>query len=344
MSGVEDSMGRMSLGGGGGSAPRGGGGRVQRGGGGRVQRGGGSRVQGGWNDNRGRGAMRARGGGGGWNRFENGDNDNGNSDEGGRLGRPPGMANKLQYTHNYVRSDDCNSGKGVRPQDELLDQSKPHHKKNTENFTPSHEPSEMRILFSHGVQCYSRPILTRDVLCVPDLYCSPNDLTLYNKLHSELENSGLTSHQIWASWHGDSHLIANDKVEWSKHCPTFHMVLDKIRDYFNMKISATRLNWYRDSSEWKPFHHDASALKEDKAKLANLTVAVSFGLEREAAFEHAKTKSVVSMPCPNGSIYAFARDINILWRHGILQMDPGRKIDEGRISIIAWGWTDQIEA
>ena len=29
---------------------------------------------------------------------------------------------------------------------------------------------------------------------------------------------------------------------------------------------------------------------EDKAKQSNLTVAVSFGLEREAAFEHAKTK------------------------------------------------------
>jgi hypothetical protein len=29
---------------------------------------------------------------------------------------------------------------------------------------------------------------------------------------------------------------------------------------------------------------------EEKAKQSNLTVAVSFGLEREAAFEHAKTK------------------------------------------------------
>lgn len=340
-------MGKMSLGRGG-RVQRGGGGRVQRGGGGRVQRGGVSRVQGGWNDNRGRGGMQGRGGGG-WNRFDNGDNANGNigEEESGnreRLGGPPDLTNKLQYTHNYVRKDETIGGKGVKPQDEMLDQSRPQHKKNTENFTPSHEPSEMRILFSYGVPRYSRPILTRDVLCVPDLFCSPSDLTLYNQLHSELQGSGLTSHQIWASWHGDSHLIANDRVEWSKHCPTFHMVLDKISDYFNMKISATRLNWYRDSTEWKPFHHDASAMKEDKAKLSNLTVAVSFGLEREAAFEHAKTKSVISMPCPNGSMYVFARDINILWRHGILQMNPDNKVDEGRISVIAWGWADQVDA
>eukprot|EP00092_Neocalanus_flemingeri_P006899 GFUD01007447.1.p1 GENE.GFUD01007447.1~~GFUD01007447.1.p1 ORF type:complete len:344 (-),score=96.56 GFUD01007447.1:170-1201(-) len=343
MSGVENMVGKMSLGGGG---------RVQRGGGGRVQRGGGSRVQGGWNDNRGRGGMRGRGGG--WNRFDNSDNDDGNNEQqggfgsrGGQtegLGGPPGLRQKLQYTHSETRKEETLSGKGVRPQDEMLDQSKHQHKKNTENFTPSHEPSEMRILFSYGVSSYSRPILTRDVLCVPDVFCSPTDLSLYNQLHSELQNSGLTSHQIWSSWHGDSHLIANDRVEWSKHCPTFHMVLDKIKDYFNMDIKATRLNWYRDSTEWKPFHHDASAIKEDKAKQSNLTVAVSFGLEREAAFEHAKTKSVVSMPCPNGSMYVFARDINILWRHGILQMNPHNKVEEGRISVIAWGWADQVDA
>ena len=101
-------------------------------------------------------------------------------------------------------------------------------------------------------------------------------------------------------------------------------MLSKIRDYFNMDIAATRLNWYRDSSEWKPFHHDAAAIKEDKAQQSNLTVAVSFGLEREAAFEHAKTKTVVSMAAPNGSAYVFARDINMLWRHGILQVRDNR--------------------
>ena len=31
-------------------------------------------------------------------------------------------------------------------------------------------------------------------------------------------------------------------------------------------------------------------ISEEKAKQSNLTVAVSFGLERDAAFEHAKTK------------------------------------------------------
>ncbi len=50
------------------------------------------------------------------------------------------------------------------------------------------------------------------------------------------------------------------------------------------------------------------------------------------------------MPQPNGSTYVFARDINVLWRHGILQAPPDKRRNQGRISVIAWGWTDQTEA
>ena len=58
--------------------------------------------------------------------------------------------------------------------------------------------------------------------------------------------------------------------------------------YFEMDVKATRLNWYRDSTEWKPFHHDAAAMKEKFARTQNFTLGVSFGAERDAAFEHAQ--------------------------------------------------------
>ena len=41
-------------------------------------------------------------------------------------------------------------------------------------------------------------------------------------------------------------------------------IIKKISDYFEMDIKATRLNHYNDSNEWKPFHHDAAAVKKDK--------------------------------------------------------------------------------
>ena len=110
-----------------------------------------------------------------------------------------------------------------------------------------------------------------------------------------------------------------------------------------MNVQATRLNWYKDTDDWKPFHHDAAAMKPDKARTQNMTVAVSFGAERDAAFEHAKTKTVISMPQPNGTVYTFGRDVNILWRHGIPQVHPDNYRDEGRISIICWGWMDMLD-
>ena len=84
-------------------------------------------------------------------------------------------------------------------------------------------------------------------------------------------------------------------------------------------------------------------LQTDKARSQNFTVAVSFGVERDAAFEHAATKTVIAMPQPNGTIYTFGKDVNILWRHGILQVPPEQQTQEGRISIIAWGWVKQYD-
>ena len=217
-------------------------------------------------------------------------------------------------------------------------------KKNTENFSPCYDAPEMRILCAApGREQYTRDISSRDVLIVSDLFGDETDMSIYNHLLTELSESGVPQQQLWQSWHGDSHLIADDKRRWKDASPTFQMVMERIKFYFNMDVKATRLNWYRDDSEWKPFHHDAAAIKPDKAKTQNFTVAVSFGAERDAAFEHAGTKTVISMPQPNGTIYTFGKDVNILWRHGILQVPPERQTQQGRISIIAWGWIPQFD-
>ena len=60
--------------------------------------------------------------------------------------------------------------------------------------------------------------------------------------------------------------------------------MEKIRTYFDMDIQATRFNWYRDSSDWKPYHHDAAAMKAHMATKQNITIAASFGAERDVSF------------------------------------------------------------
>ena len=157
-----------------------------------------------------------------------------------------------------------------------------------------------------------------------------------------------------------------------------------------MKIQGKRYNHYRDMTNWKPFHHDAAGLDKDAGKgkggkggkggggkgggkppmceTQNMTVGVSFGEARQAAFEWAGAREkrcdhfpdhlrspavhhgshnnvVLSLTVPDSSTYTFGRDVNLLWKHGILAEKPptgkmGGQIDieEGRISIIAWGW------
>ncbi len=52
----------------------------------------------------------------------------------------------------------------------------PRPKKNTENFDPSHDPPEMRILCAReGLSKYDRPCSTRDVIVVHGLFCEPDD-------------------------------------------------------------------------------------------------------------------------------------------------------------------------
>lgn len=208
--------------------------------------------------------------------------------------------------------------------------------KNTENFEPSHEEPDMKLkIFSKN----NNPICTpNDVTVVNDLFADQNNI--YELLLNEIKKAKVDQENLWKLWHGDTHLIADDHLKWKNECPTFNMVIERIKSYFKMDIKATRFNWYKDTSQWKPFHHDAAAVKPHIAAKQNWTVAVSFGAERDAAFEHVNSKTVISIPQPNGFMYAFGNKVNIEWKHGIPQLPPEKQSNDGRISVIAWGWVN----
>lgn len=125
----------------------------------------------------------------------------------------------------------------------------PRPKRNTENFNPSHEAPQMRILCAPaGLKKWSdyKGYATRDVLVVNDLYCEHSDLTIYKRLLKEMEECGVDQDRLWQSWHGDSHLIADDKKRWKDACPTFNMVLDRLAEYFDMDIKVrTKLSFVK---------------------------------------------------------------------------------------------------
>jgi len=209
-------------------------------------------------------------------------------------------------------------------------------RKNTESFVPSTKPSDLRMLVANAGETLFYPYNyhKRDVFFVSNLF---NDI-LYEKLIQEIDEN------VFKLWHGDSHLIADDHLQWKDKCPLFTKVVDRMKLYFNIDVKATRFNLYRDGSDWKPFHHDAAAIDPNKAKTQNVTIGVSFGRNRSACFEHATTKTTIELPLHNGTIYGFGSGVNMEWRHGITQLtEEERKMDDsGRISIILWGWVTEL--
>jgi hypothetical protein len=167
-------------------------------------------------------------------------------------------------------------------------------------------------------------------------------MNLYNKLYLELKTFEQKEPDLFKLWHGDTHTIANDRINWKNYCPTFNLIVNTLADMYKVDVKSTRLNFYENGSEWKPFHHDAAAINADKAKTQNFTLGASFGATREVAFQYAgtqknKTAPVVCFDLKDNEVYAFTKNINQFWKHGIRQNVTN---NESRISIIIWGWKD----
>ncbi len=263
-------------------------------------------------------------------------------------GKCDGLCNK----NHFVNPDLINLVSNKKNQNNNQNNKKQnYHKKNptnTETFKPDYSPPEMRMLFEYGQSKSKLNLQSNDVVVVPDIFAGEADL--YNKLLNEIFQTKFDKKELIIPWHEGSHLIVDDNLDWKKSCPTFNYVIDKIAKYFSMDVKATRFNWMQDLNDHKFFHYDGAALKPEIARKQNSTIGVSFGYTRDIAFQvasHPDCRKVVSIPLPNGYTYLFNKDVNIDWRHGVLPIEtkPDYKVDpnEGRISIIAWGWINQID-
>lgn len=223
-------------------------------------------------------------------------------------------------------------------------------KKNTETFEPMDRNVDLRIINDLGTENLTAQLTDRDLLLVPNLFKQYNKLDLYDKLATEINELQIKNPEILKLWHGNdkiegTHLIADDKLNWKDNCPTFHNVLDVLVKFFKVDVKATRFNWYKNTEQWKPFHHDAAAFDPKKSSTQNITIALSFGCTRQVALEFSEKnknneKTTISIPINDGEIYAFTNTTNKLWKHGILQEKKYQ--EKGRISIIIWGWIDNI--
>jgi len=203
-----------------------------------------------------------------------------------------------------------------------------HRPKNTESFKPDFSEPDMRIVFN-------QPINNSNQVAI--VHNCHFDINIMQTLLDEVDFN------VYKPWHGDNHLIADDSLKWKDKSPTFNHIISTLCRYFNMTASATRLNYYKNGEDWKPYHHDAAALKPEKAKTQNITVGLSLGLTREISFQHSEKRTTINFPLEDGVIYAFGNKINSDFRHGIPQLRE-KDFEESckRISIIIWGFSNYL--
>ena len=222
-------------------------------------------------------------------------------------------------------------------------------KKNTECFEPLNRPVDLQLSIDLNHYNLNTNITDRELLLAPNVFSDFEQYEIYNNLINEIETCDININDLLKMWHGNdklegTHFICDDKLNWKNKCPTFNLVIERLTNYFNVDVQATRLNWYRDTNQWKPFHHDSAAVDPKKAKKQNITIAVSFGCTRNIALESGEdtkhTRKVISFKQNDGEIYAFANKTNELWRHGILKEHNYK--NEGRISIIIWGKVNDL--
>merc|ERR1712070_976958 len=195
----------------------------------------------------------------------------------------------------------------------------------------------MRIISAPRRERYPYPIKHDDCIVVPEFFCAEDDWTIYYELVKEMRESQAHGDRQaeWISWHEGAHLLSKNPTG-SK---TYQRVQAKMAEYFHIagQNQGTRFNWYRDGSDWKPFHHDSAAFNAQRARTQNTTIGVSFGASRDLAFRHAKTGELIDFPQKNGMLFYFGRDANIVWQHGINALPESKQDGKGRISIILWG-------
>jgi hypothetical protein len=186
-------------------------------------------------------------------------------------------------------------------------------------------PSFFNIFSLSVVSLYNSPnsFLFNGCIYLPNLLADKNDLSLFNKLKYELFNE--TNLVNWSKHH---------KIDNPTDSPTFNLLIELLKNYFNINVLATRLNYYT-GTDYKPFHHDshafANGLKED------ITIGLSLGSSRKLAFKHVETENIFSFPQNNGDVFCFDHLTNKKFQHGVLKNSINNSSENIRISIIFWG-------
>ena len=177
-------------------------------------------------------------------------------------------------------------------------------------------------------------VLTTGALYLRSFCCDESDMSVLQGLSRDLEASAAAGGKGFIEWSQHFKLENPEKAS-----ATFRAVVERMARYFDVEVYATRLNYYADGSDWKPFHHDSHAGRaffegHGQGPREDFTMGASFGETRELAFLHVESEARFSFPQANGDVFAFDSAVNRLFQHGV---PKSTRSCGPRFSIIAWG-------
>ena len=180
-------------------------------------------------------------------------------------------------------------------------------------------------------------IVSGNAVYIEGFHCEEDDFRTLEQLAEDLETT-TTSRKGEGEEDGGI-------INWSKHLKqenpefseTFRTVVERMASYFDVDVYATRLNFYRDGSDWKPYHHDSHAFGANGRK-EDFTMGASFGAQRALSFLHEPSASSFEFPQKNGDVFAFSSEVNAAMQHGVPRLSGHEQfVVNPRFSVIAWG-------
>ena len=201
-----------------------------------------------------------------------------------------------------------------------------------------------------GLLADFQSVLQGHTIYLPRFFAGARDFGLLRGLATDLAENAAAAATATAGGGGGGGGGAG-MISWSQHLkhenptfsPTFCGVVEALEDYFDVHVYATRLNFYRDGSDWKPFHRDSHAFGADGQR-EDFTMGVSFGAARQLDFLHPGSGATFGFPQCNGDVFAFTSDANSRFKHGVPRMRGGGTQAAPRFSIIAWGRRRSLNA
>jgi len=183
-------------------------------------------------------------------------------------------------------------------------------------------------------------IVSGNAVYIERFHCEEDDYETLERLANDLDECSSAEEEEEGMINWSKHL----KQENPEFSETFRTIVERMAEYFDVDVFATRLNFYRDGSDWKPYHHDSHAFGANGRK-EDFTMGASFGAPRALSFLHESSASSFEFPQKNGGVFAFSSEVNAAMKHGVPQLSGQEQFAVNpRFSIIAWGSRRSLNA